>query len=66
MIMRFVLQFLLVTAVAATGSHGPADIELHDTATGKLIQSVRAYAKNLPEWAKPRQVSRLPNGTFVQ
>jgi hypothetical protein len=33
------------------GSHGPADIELHDTATGKLIKSVRAYAENLPEWA---------------
>src|SRR5271165_4530545 len=37
-------QLVLVTR----GSHGPADIELHDTATGKLIQSVRAYAENLP------------------
>ena len=46
--MRFVLQLLLVAAVAATGSHGPADVELHDTATGRLIQSVRAYSENLP------------------
>jgi hypothetical protein len=42
-------QVVLVTR----GSHGPADIELHNTATGKLIQSIRAYAGNLPEWAKP-------------
>ena len=42
-------QLVLVTR----GSHGPADIELHDTATGKLIQSVRAYGENLPEWARP-------------
>jgi hypothetical protein len=42
-------QLVLVTR----GSHGPADIELHDTATGRLIQSVRAYAENLPEWARP-------------
>ena len=34
-------------------SHGPADIELHDAATGKLIDSVKAYSDNLPEWAKP-------------
>jgi hypothetical protein len=33
--------------------NGPADIELHDTSTGQLIASVRAYAKNLPEWARP-------------
>ena len=51
--MRFVLQLLLVTAVAATGTHDPADIELRDIATGKVIQSVRAYTENLPEWAKP-------------
>ena len=42
-------QLVLVTR----GSHGPADIELHETATGRLIQSVRAYAGNLPEWARP-------------
>jgi hypothetical protein len=42
-------QLVLVTR----GSHGPADIELHDTATGRLIQSIRAYAGNLPEWARP-------------
>jgi hypothetical protein len=40
-------QFVLVTR----GSHGPADIELHDTTTGKLIASVKAYGENLPEWA---------------
>jgi hypothetical protein len=42
-------QLVLVTR----DSHGPADVELHDTATGKLIQSVRAYAENLPDWARP-------------
>lgn len=42
-------QLVLVTR----GAHGPADIELHDTATGKLLASVKAYAENLPEWAKP-------------
>jgi hypothetical protein len=42
-------QLVLVTR----GSHGPADIELHDTTTGKLIASVKAYAENLPEWARP-------------
>jgi hypothetical protein len=42
-------QLILVTRA----SHGPADIELHDTTTGKLIASVKAYAENLPEWARP-------------
>jgi hypothetical protein len=42
-------QLVLVTR----GSHGPADIELHDTTTGKLIASVKASAENLPEWARP-------------
>ena len=42
-------QLVLVTR----GSHGPADIELHDTTTGKLIASVKEAAENLPEWAKP-------------
>jgi hypothetical protein len=42
-------QLVLVTR----GAHGPADIELHDTATGGLIQSVPAYGENLPESARP-------------
>jgi hypothetical protein len=42
-------QLLLVTR----GSHGPADIELHDAATGKLIESVKATGGPVPEWAKP-------------
>ena len=35
------------------GAHGPADIELHDVDTGKLLESVRASEENLPAWAKP-------------
>ena len=35
------------------GAHGPADIELHDADTGKLIESVQASGGNLPAWAKP-------------
>jgi len=42
-------QLVLLTR----GSHGPADIELHDTTTGKLIASAKESAENLPEWAKP-------------
>jgi hypothetical protein len=42
-------QIVLLTR----GAHGPADIELHDTKTGKLIESVKAFAENLPAWAKP-------------
>lgn len=42
-------QLVLLTR----GSHGPAEIELHDATTGKLIASVGASAGNLPEWAKP-------------
>ena len=33
--------------------NGPADIELHDADTGKLIESVQAFGGNLPTWAKP-------------
>ena len=39
--------------VKTRGHHGPAAIELHDTVTGKLISSVKAFAENLPEWAVP-------------
>src|SRR6185295_5100638 len=35
------------------GAHGPADIELHDVATGKLIKSVKPGDDHLPAWAKP-------------
>jgi hypothetical protein len=42
-------RFVLLTR----GAHGPADIELHDANTGKLIQSVKAYDDNLPAWAQP-------------
>lgn len=40
-------------ALRCRGGHGPADIELHETATGKLIASVDAYGEKLPAWAKP-------------
>jgi hypothetical protein len=42
-------QLVLLTR----GAHGPADIELHDADTGKLIKSVQAFGGNLPTWAKP-------------
>ena len=35
------------------GAHGPGYIELHDTAAGKLIESVKASTDNLPLWARP-------------
>jgi len=35
------------------GAHGPADIELHDVATGKLLKSVKPTDDPLPAWAKP-------------
>jgi hypothetical protein len=34
------------------GAHGPANIELHDTASGKLINTVKAYEEKLPAWAR--------------
>jgi hypothetical protein len=42
-------QLILVTR----GSHGAADVELHDVASGKLIESVKAFRDDLPVWAKP-------------
>ena len=44
-------QLVLLTR----GSHGPANIKLHDVATGKLIESVKESAENPPEWPKPYQ-----------
>ncbi len=35
------------------GAHGPADIELHDVANGKLLKSVKPTDEHLPTWAKP-------------
>lgn len=35
------------------GAHGPADIELHEVATGKLLKSVKQDEGHLPAWAKP-------------
>ena len=38
-------------------SHGPADIKLHDAATGKLVDSVKAYSDNI--------VTSLPTGEMA-
>ncbi|MEP6669417.1 MAG: hypothetical protein ABJF10_09710 [Chthoniobacter sp.] len=40
-------------ALRCRGGHGPANIELHDTATGKLVTTLKAYDEKLPAWAKP-------------
>jgi hypothetical protein len=40
-------------ALRCRGAHGPANIELHDTASGKLITTLKAYDEKLPAWAKP-------------
>jgi hypothetical protein len=42
-------QLVLVTRA----SHGPADIELHEVDSGRLIETVKAYGENLPLWAQP-------------
>lgn len=43
-------QFVLKTR----GPHGPADIELHDTTTGKLLDTKPASTdEKLPVWAEP-------------
>ena len=43
-------QFVLKTR----GNHGPASVELHDTATGKLIETTPAWSEGkLPTWAEP-------------
>ncbi|HSI12612.1 MAG TPA: hypothetical protein VK961_11240 [Chthoniobacter sp.] len=39
-------------ALRCRASHGPADIELHETATGKLITTLKARDEKLPAWAK--------------
>jgi len=44
-------RLILLTRAA----HGPANIELHDTTTGKMIESVKAQDEHLPAWAKPYQ-----------
>ena len=35
------------------GAHGPADIELHEVANGKLLKSVKPEAAKQYTWAKP-------------
>jgi len=39
--------------VKSRAAHGPAAIELFSLETGKQIQLVKAYADDLPPWAKP-------------
>lgn len=38
-------------ALRCRGGHGPAEIELHDTASGKLLSKLKAYGEKLPGWA---------------
>jgi len=40
-------------ALRTRALHGPAQIELHETSTGKLIQCLSATAADLPVWAQP-------------
>jgi hypothetical protein len=39
--------------VKSRALHGPATIELRETDTGKVVQSVQASDANVPAWAAP-------------
>jgi hypothetical protein len=39
--------------IKSRGAHGPATIELFPVRNGPAADSVQAYEKNLPDWAKP-------------
>lgn len=39
-------------ALKTRGAHGPASVELHETKSGKLLQTVGAGDEKLPKWAE--------------
>lgn len=39
--------------VKTRGHHGPANLELRETTTGKLLAEIKAYEEKLPGWAEP-------------